>query len=292
MLQKCYTDIIETSLLHDFAPTAITLLSGAQMLTSLSHNVANELSAYIQTTGKGRLYKDSTGSIELIDSLWQEYGDTHTDLHAINGLLHIKERINALYKKKSRHLPFVIVDWGCGSGHTLRQLCKWLKKQNITNIKLYGFANEMHPDWQSTPEEITLILDIAENFSKYFKGRAIDFIYSIAGLYYLFLPEFEKQKYNLVEYFYVNRFDNTVFKNFSHTEKYLEQLSLTMRGKGEILIDLPVHVIDINYHGLQMDNSHFLTVRNPAKYGEHAFVVLPLDRNLDCDQSFSRLIRP
>ena len=71
-------------------------------------------------------------------------------------------------------------------------------------------------------------------------------------------------------------FDAGLFKLYSRTETHLEQLSLIMNVHGELLIDLPVHIIDIDYSLLRIENTNYRTLINPEKYGEHAFVVAPI----------------
>lgn len=41
------------------------------------------------------------------------------------------------------------------------------------------------------------------------------------------------------------------------------------------MIDLPIHIIDIDYNLLQTRNMNYKTIRNPDKYGEHAYVLIP-----------------
>lgn len=256
--------------------TSFTSKTGTRILTSLDFNTANKLVSDYHRTGKGRLSRRPDGCIETTNSLWVEYGDTHTDLHDINDLFRIKDRIAFLYKnRKDRNRPFVIVDWGCGAGHTLTQLDAWLRKQNITDVRLYGFANEIHPDWWKASENITFILDVAENLPAYFLNGTVDFIYSIAGLYYLFLPEHSDCDYDMEEYFRANGFDGRLFRVYPRTEKHLEELGLVMDMNGELMIDLPVHIIDIDYDLLKIENNNCITIRNPKKYGEHAYVVVP-----------------
>lgn len=260
----------------NFLSTHVLLDSGASMLTSVDYGAARRLLSNFKNTGKGRLIKKRDGRIELIDSLWRDYGDTHTDLHDINDLIRIKDRIFALCRNADdRCRSIVIVDWGCGAGHTLTQLDAWLRKMGIDCVKLYGFANEFHPDWHKAPANITFILDVAENLPKYFNTRTVDFIYSIAGLYYLFIPESDSGDDDMLEYFKKHRFDGSLFKNYTHTERHLEALSFIMKYSGELIIDLPVHVIDIDYNLLKTENRYFTTHRNPEVYGEHAYVLVP-----------------
>lgn len=260
----------------DAMATCIHFESGSNLLTSLSYEKATQLIAQCKKTGKGRLRRKPDRSIELINSVWREYGDTHTDLHDINDMLRIKDRIIAMCGKRSGcQGSTMIVDWGCGAGHTLVQLARWLEAENITCVKLYGFANEIHPDWQYAPENITFIWDVAENLPMYFNKRTVDFIYSIAGLYYLFLPEYDEHDEDMVAYFKKHQFNGRLFKNYSHTEKHLEQLSAIMKADGELMIDLPIHVIDIDYSLLHTQSRQYKTIRNPDKYGEHAYVLVP-----------------
>lgn len=256
--------------------TCIHFESGSSMLTSLCYEEAKKLITHCEKNGKGRLRRKPDGSIELINSVWRDYGDTHTDLHDINDLIRIKDRIISMCGRRSDcQGTIVIVDWGCGAGHTLVQLGKWLKRENITCVKLYGYANEFHPDWHHAPGNITFILDVADNLPMYFKESSIDFIYSIAGLYYLFLPKYDDHNDDMVEYFKKHQFNARLFKSYSHTEKHLEQLSMIMKAKGELIIDLPIHVIDIDFSLLQTQSRKYRTLRDPDKYGEHAFVLVP-----------------
>lgn len=271
-----YGDYIYQERKRRFRPTRMPLACGANMLTSLDFETAWNVVISSSETGKGRLQRNPAGEIGLIDSLWMEYGDTHTDLHDINDLIRIKDRIiNRCHQSATGNDSIVIIDWGCGAGHTLAQLNRWLQALNINCVQLYGFANEFHADWLKAPSNLTFILDVADNLPRYFKTRSIDFIYSIAGLYYLFIPEIEGSEYDMLEFFRKNHFDNRLFKNYAHTEKHLEALSTIMKNDGELLIDLPVHVIDIDYSLLQSDNRHYRTLRNPEKYGEHAYVLVP-----------------
>ncbi|MFH2061278.1 MAG: class I SAM-dependent methyltransferase [Pseudomonadota bacterium] len=269
---------------NDFFRASLTTFeSGAKMLTSMDPDATKELITSFEKTGKGRLNKGFDNRIEVLDSMWQDYNDTHTDLHVFNDLIRIKERIIALNKhKKKWDIPFVILDWGCGSGHTLNQLSKWLDEQKIFDVKLYGFANQIHPDWKYAAENITFILDVADHLPLYFKDEKIDLIYSIAGLYYLFLPDSNNQKYDMVEYFKRHQFNSDLFKIHSHTEKYLEHLSFILKPHGELLIDLPIHIIDVNYDLLQTQNKHFIGLEDHEKYGEYAFVVVPTDSSHAC----------
>jgi hypothetical protein len=260
----------------DFMTTCIHFESGSDMLTSLCFEKADKLISQCEKTGKGRLRRKPDGSIDLIHSVWRDYGDTHTDLHDINDLIRIKDRIITMCSKRSDcQGTMIIIDWGCGAGHTLVQLGRWLKKENITCVKLYGYANEFHPDWQYATENITFILDVADNLPKYFKKGAVDFIYSIAGLYYLFLPEYDDHNDDMVEYFKKHQFDARLFKYYSHTEKHLEQLSSIMKANAELIIDLPIHVIDIDFNLLKTQSRKYKTLTDPEKYGEHAYVMLP-----------------
>jgi len=260
-----------------FEPTQIPFGCGAKMLTSLDYKTARKVVFTSAETGKGRLHRNTAGQIEMIDSLWMEYGDTHTDLHDINDLIRIKDRILSLcHHSEDVCGPIVIVDWGCGAGHTLAQLDRWLKALNINCVQLYGFANEFHADWLKAPANLTFILDVADNLPRYFDARSVDFIYSIAGLYYLFIPESESSHDDMLEFFRKHRFDGRLFKSYAHTERHLEALSTIMRSNGELLIDLPVHVIDIDYNLLKSDNRNYRTLRNPEKYGEHAYVLMPI----------------
>ena len=256
--------------------TAITLSSGATMLTSLEHEAALQLISSCGRTGKGRIYQKPDGDIAIRDSVWLEYGDTHTDLHDINPLIRIKDRIASLYNHGVEDVDtLVIVDWGCGAGHTLVQIDSWLRSEKNACVQLYGFANEMHPDWQDAPDTITFILDVAGNLPNYFNNRAVDFIYSIAGLYYLFLPEFDCLDCDMVEYFKQHHFDGRLFKYYDHTEKHLSQLTAMMKLNRELMIDLPIHVIDIDFDVLKSGSPNFKAIRNPEKYGEHAYVLVP-----------------
>jgi hypothetical protein len=260
----------------DLMATCIHFESGSDMLTSLCHEKANELMAQCEKTGKGRLRRKSDGRLELINSVWRDYGDTHTDLHDINELIRIKDRIISMCSKRSDcQGAMIIVDWGCGAGHTLVQLGQWLQKEKITCVKLYGYANEIHPDWQYASGNITFILDVADNLPMYFDKGTVDFMYSIAGLYYLFLPEYDDHDDDMVEYFKKHQFDGRLFKSYSHTEKHLEQLSTIMKADGELVIDLPIHVIDIDFNLLKTQSRKYKTLRNPHKYGEHAYVMVP-----------------
>lgn len=260
----------------NFMATCIHFETGSSMLTSLCYEKAIKLIAHCEKNRKGRLRRKPDGSIELINSVWRSYGDTHTDLHDINDLIRIKDRIISMCERRNDcQGTIAIVDWGCGAGHTLVQLGRWLKKENITCVKLYGYANEIHPDWQYAPGNITFILDVADNLPMYFKKRTVDFIYSIAGLYYLFLPEYDAHDDDMVEYFKKHQFDGRLFKNYSHTEKHLEQLSVIMKSNGELIIDLPIHVIDIDFSLLKTHSRKYETLRNPDKYGEHAYVLVP-----------------
>ena len=259
-----------------FTPTHITLPSGAKILTSLDDEMARKVVGSSGRTGKGRLRRNPAGQIDVIESLWMEYGDTHTDLHDINDLIRIKDRMISLCKSSANmNGSIVIVDWGCGAGHTLTQLSRWLQAMNISCVQLFGYANEFHADWQHAPANLTFILDVADNLPKYFHTRTVDFIYSIAGLYYLFIPESDGCDDDMLEFFKKHRFDSRLFKSYSHTERHLEALSTIMKSNGELLIDLPVHVIDIDYNLLKSDNRNYRTLRNPEKYGEHAYVLVP-----------------
>ena len=271
------------SFLHErrFKPTRIPLGSGATMLTSLDYAAARKVILSSAETGRGRLRRNPAGQIEVINSLWMEYGDTHTDLHDINDLIRIKDRIISQCRhSKADSGSIVIVDWGCGAGHTLTQLSRWLEAMNINCVQLYGFANEFHVDWFKAPANLTFILDVADNLPRYFRASSVDFIYSIAGLYYLFIPESDDCDDDMLEFFRKHQFDGRLFKNYAHTERHLEALSIIMKGNGELLIDLPVHVIDIDYSLLKSNNRNYRTLRNPEKYGEHAYVLKP--NRLDC----------
>ena len=249
---------------------------GSHMLTSLGSDITEQLISCSERSGKGRVFRRHDGGIGLTDSLWSDYGDSHTDLHAINDLIRIKDRIATVYKNTlGLDKSFVIIDWGCGAGHTLMQLEGWLQDENIQGIKLYGFANEIHPEWQYAPENITFILDVADQLPFYFKPRSVDFIYSIAGLYYLFLPELDGPDCDMVEYFSRHAFYGGRFRSYSHTEKYLERLSFIMKFHGELLIDLPIHIIDIDFNLLSNENKNYDTQRNPELFGEHAYVLSP-----------------
>lgn len=254
----------------------IRFQTGSHMLTTLGPDITKQLISCFDRTAKGRVCKRPDGGIELTDSLWSDYGDSHTDLHAINDLIRIKDRIVTMYENTlNRDGSFVIIDWGCGAGHTLVQLEGWLQDENMQGIKLYGFANEIHPEWQYAPEKITFILDVADHLPLYFKPRSVDFIYSIAGLYYLFLPESDGPDCDMVEYFSRHAFYGRRFRSYSHTDKYLERLSFIMKFHGELLIDLPIHIIDIDYNLLANENQNYITKRNPELFGEHAYVLSP-----------------
>ena len=259
-----------------FKPTRVPLGSGAHMLTSLDYETARKVILTSAYNGRGRLQRNPAGHIEVIDSLWMEYGDTHTDLHDINDLIRIKDRlISQCHHSRPDSGPIVVVDWGCGAGHTLSQLDRWLKAMNMNCVQLYGYANEFHADWLKAPANLTFILDVADNLPGYFNARSVDFIYSIAGLYYLFIPESEGGDDDMLEFFRKHQFDGRLFKSYAHTERHLEALSTVMKGNGELLIDLPVHVIDIDYNLLKSNNQSYRTLRNPEKYGEHAYVLKP-----------------
>ena len=269
---------MSTSMLgqSNFLPTHISLGARANILTSLDYEMAKEVVFCSGHTGKGRLRQNPDGRIEIVDSVWMEYGDSHTDLHDINDLIRIKDRIFSLCNQDDADRgSIVIVDWGCGSGHTLVQLDCWLREMSITCVKLYGYANEFHTDWFNAPANLTFILDVADNLPRYFSTRTVDFIYSIAGLYYLFIPESEGSDDDMLEFFRKHRFDGRLFKKYAHTERHLEALSAIMKCNGELLIDLPLHVIDIDYSLLKSRNKHYRTLRNPEKYGEHAYVLVP-----------------
>lgn len=275
-LAKPLRDEIPVLCENDFMATCIHFESGSDLLTSLCYEKANNLISQYEKTGKGRLRRNPDGSIEVINSVWRDYADTHTDLHDINDLIRIKDRIISMCSKRSNCKgPINIVDWGCGAGHTLTQLGRWLDEENITCVKLYGYANEIHSDWQYAAGNITFILDVADNLPMYFKKGTVDFIYSIAGLYYLFLPEYDSHDDDMVEYFKKHQFDGRLFKSYLHTEKHLEQLSTIMKADGELVIDLPIHVIDIDFNLLQTKSKKYRTLRNPDKYGEHAYVMVP-----------------
>lgn len=260
----------------DFLPTQFRLSSGATILTSLDYAQALEMIFSSTDRAKGRLRRKLDGRIEVIDSLWVEYGDTHTDLHHINDQIRIKDRmISMLENQGAGGRPIVIVDWGCGAGHTLAQLDRWLQEMNIPNGKLFGFANEFHVDWLDAPSNLTFILDVADNLHRYFNARSVDFIYSIAGLYYLFLPESDRCDDDMLEFFRKHRFDGRLFQNYEHTDRHLEALSAIMKTTGELLMDLPLHIIDIDFDLLKSFSRNYRTLRNPEKYGEQAYVLVP-----------------
>ncbi len=259
-----------------FLPTHIPLPSGATLLTSLDYETAEEVVFRSSHTGKGRLQQHADKRIEIVDSLWMAYGDTHTDLHDINDLIRIKDRLLSRCDKGNEECgSVVIIDWGCGAGHTLAQLDRWLRTMKITWVRLFGYANEFHVDWLKAPASLTFILDVADNLPRYFDTRTVDFIYSIAGLYYLFIPQSEGGDDDMLEFFRKHGFDGRLFKNYAHTERHLEALSAMMKSNGELLIDLPLHVIDIDYNLLKSGSRYYRTLRNPEKYGEHAYVLVP-----------------
>jgi hypothetical protein len=271
-MRLCTTQLIQ----NGFLPTQLRLSSGATILTSLDYAQVLEMIFSTTDKAKGRLRRKPDGGIEVIDSLWVEYGDTHTDLHHINDQVRIKDRMISLLKNHGAGgRPIVIVDWGCGAGHTLAQLDHWLRKMKITNSKLFGFANEFHVDWLDAPSNLTFILDVADNLHRYFNARTVDFIYSIAGLYYLFLPEIDRCDDDMLEFFRKHRFDGRLFQTYEHTERYLEALSFIMKTSGELLMDLPSHIIDIDFDLLKSFSRNYRTLRNPEKYGEQAYVLVP-----------------
>ncbi|OGR83655.1 MAG: hypothetical protein A2901_02745 [Elusimicrobia bacterium RIFCSPLOWO2_01_FULL_54_10] len=85
---------------------------------------------------------------------------------------------------KSRAHPdrtVTVVDWGTGTGKSLKEIRAKLQAKGISNVRLVGFGDQYYEVWHSMPQGITLIWDTSESFFKYFAPGEIDFLFSHYG---------------------------------------------------------------------------------------------------------------
>ena len=79
----------------------------------------------------------------------------------------------------------VILDWGCGSGETIKQISAQFGSQ----VKTYGYAKDSHKDWKED-SGTKFIHATANDLLRYIKNGAVDLIYSNLGLFHNAGPDY------------------------------------------------------------------------------------------------------
>lgn len=79
-----------------------------------------------------------------------------------------------------------VLDWGCGEGTALLDLAHSMHAKGIRNLRLVGLSDAYFHAWQNVySNEVTFILDHADNLHHYLSEGEVDFIYSHYGMYYV-----------------------------------------------------------------------------------------------------------
>lgn len=73
--------------------------------------------------------------------------------------------------------PIRIVDWGCGNGATITELCQKFGPQ----IEGFGVANQSHSAWAKN-RFATFIMETEKKLHRYFKPNTVDLVFSESGL--------------------------------------------------------------------------------------------------------------
>lgn len=156
-----------------------------------------------------------TGYRELKYETSQPWGVFNTRFERISSAFHRGLGFSLLDYIRSLKEP-AILDWGFGNLQALRDLSK-----EFPEAQLYGFGNT-YPPQENIPENITLIIDVAENIMKHrglWQDGKLDLIYS---------------------YISFDHYCNQLHYQHSHPEAnekfliYLWQLSKLLKPKGEI----------------------------------------------------------
>ncbi len=119
----------------------------------------------------GRLVSGRTQLWTVWDTPLDKF-ETDLDFHILTYLKTLLERY------PGRRIT--VVDWGCGSGKAISELAR-LAKELSPNLRLIGYSDQIYRDWNEAPENVTFILDTADQLPGYFNDGDIDLVVSHHG---------------------------------------------------------------------------------------------------------------
>lgn len=165
-----------------------TLTGGAQLRTRVQAFLQEyDKTAQENITVLDRAEIDTSGDVMLGSRAFRE-GYEITPLAEVSENLSfdILEKVISLAAEDDAR-TITVVDWGCGDGSALKDIAQYLAEKSITNVQLIGFSNIYYNKWEEDfgYENVSFILDRAENFKDYFNDSEIDFVFSHKGLAHL-----------------------------------------------------------------------------------------------------------
>jgi hypothetical protein len=145
----------------------------------------------VRSEGITRIFN---GMTEMNARKWDFQGTPYSEL---DDNYHITAKIVELYRQgqgRSFDDPIVVLDWGCGKGTGVRGLFEEVQRLKQSgeypdlHVRIIGYANDLHSDWENLPTDVSIIFDVADNLFtdlEHLGVKQLHLVYSHWGITHL-----------------------------------------------------------------------------------------------------------